>query len=301
MLSASAARGGAVGLLVGAAIGGLAFHGRPPRTEPAPPAAAAALPTPVPAAGPASFSPIVKRVLPAVVSVAVGEPAQRPKAMGSGFFVSPDGYIVTSDHVVRGSGPVHVTLHDRRRLPATRAGRDAATDLALLKVTVVDAPFVGFSTDARPEVGDWVVAIGSPFELGGTATAGIVWAFDRDVGRPWVRFLQIDAPINHGNSGGPAFDTEGRVVGVNTGILDTERGARGIAFAVPAALAAEVIAELRSKGRVVRGHLGATMTEIDPAEAARRAPDPRRHPARRAARRPRPARGPLARRPGGRP
>lgn len=270
MASFGALRGGAAGLLVGVGLTVLALHGAPPRQLPRPPPTSPA-PTPVPAAGPASFSPIVKQVLPAVVSVAVlGRPeGTKPKAMGSGFFVSADGYIVTNDHVVSAGGPVRVTLHDRRQLPATLVGRDSPTDLALLKVGVTDAPFVRFSAADPPQVGDWVIAIGSPFGLGGTATAGIVSAFDRDVGQPWVRFMQIDAPINHGNSGGPAFDTQGRVVGVNTGILDTEQGARGIAFAIPAALASEVVAALRAHGRVARGQLGATVVEIDPAEAAR--------------------------------
>lgn len=261
--------GGAAGLAVGlAASVPLLLADR--RSEGARPSAAASPVT----AGPRSFAETVKHVSPAVVSVTALDaadasgPVAAPRAMGSGFLVSADGYVVTNHHVVTGAQRLRVTLSDRTVLPARLVGADPATDLALLKVEIASAPYVRFGTAATPQVGDWVLTVGSPFGLGGTATAGIVSAFDRDVGQPWVRYMQIDAPINRGSSGGPAFDTEGRVVGVNTGILAPEGASTGIGFAIPAAIAAEVVAELRAHGRVTRGYLGATVAELDPAAAA---------------------------------
>lgn len=225
--------------------------------------------SPATAAAPASFADVVERVLPAVVSVSAYGPLARtpPRALGSGFLVSPDGYIVTNNHVVQGAARVRVTLADKRVLDARIVGRDPPTDLALLKTAGQDLPFVSFAKAGAPRVGDWVIAVGSPFGLGGTATAGIVSAYDRDIGPPWVRFLQIDAPINRGNSGGPAFDIRGRVVGVNTGILSAQGGSAGIGFAIPAPLAAKVIETLRTDGRVARGRLGVTVAELDPDRA----------------------------------
>ena len=137
---------------------------------------------------------------------------------GSGFFISPDGYIVTNNHVIEGADEITVKLTDDRELKAKVVGRDEATDLAVIKVEGANFPYVDFETTAKPRVGDWVIAIGNPFTLGGTVTAGIVSAYQRDIGETYVDYIQIDAPINRGNSGGPTFDIYGRVIGVSTAI-----------------------------------------------------------------------------------
>ncbi|AWB20767.1 Do family serine endopeptidase [Methylobacterium currus] len=178
-------------------------------------------------------------------------------AQGSGFFISADGYVVTNNHVVNNAKTVEVTLDDGRTLPAKIIGTDPKTDLALLKVTDgAPFPYVKLAHGA-PQVGDWVVAIGNPFGLGGTVTAGIVSARGRDIGAgPYDDFLQIDAPINKGNSGGPTFNVSGEVVGVNTAIASPSGGNVGLAFAIPSETVQAVVDQLRTDGKVARGYLG---------------------------------------------
>ena len=193
--------------------------------------------------------------------------ARSPQAMssGSGFFISADGYILTNNHVVENASDIKVTLKDQRELHATIVGRDEATDLAVLKVEGRDFPFVSFENSAKPRVGDWVIAVGNPFGLGGTATAGIVSAYGRDIGEgPFVDYIQIDAPINRGNSGGPTFDVYGRVIGVNTAIYSPSGGSVGIGFDIPADVAASVARQLISGGKVTRGYMGAVIQNITP-------------------------------------
>ena len=188
------------------------------------------------------------------------------RATGSGFFVSPDGYIVTNNHVVEGADKITVRTNDDRTFKATLVGRDPATDLAVVKVEGSGFPFVSWEDRAKPRVGDWVVAVGNPFNLGGTATAGIVSALARPQisGSGYVDYMQIDAPINRGNSGGPSFDLYGRVVGVNSAIFSPSGGSVGIGFDIPADVAAEVTKQLISHGRVTRGYIGATVQDITP-------------------------------------
>ncbi len=239
-----------------------------------------------------SFADVAERVTPAVVNVSVkseslqpmafhGHPALPPDAevpesfrrffeqpgramprqatgQGSGFVVDSDGHIVTNDHVIEGAGEVTVVLNDGTSHVARVVGRDTKTDLALLKIDI-DRPLVavelGDSRKAR--VGDWVLAIGNPFGLGGSVNAGIISARGRDINSgPYDDYLQIDAPINRGNSGGPLFDIEGRVVGVNTAIFSPSGGNVGIGFAIPAETVGRVVADLRENGHVERGWLG---------------------------------------------
>jgi serine protease Do len=191
-------------------------------------------------------------------------------ATGSGFFISPDGYIVTNNHVVENASKVTVRSADGKTLPARIVGRDPATDLAVLKVDGDNHPFVSFEDRAKPRVGDWVVAVGNPFNLGGTATAGIVSALRRPnvSGSSYVDYMQIDAPINRGNSGGPSFDLYGRVVGVNTAIFTPTGGSVGIGFDIPADVAASVAKQLIATGKVTRGYIGATVQDVTPDIAA---------------------------------
>jgi serine protease Do len=190
-------------------------------------------------------------------------PSAPVMAEGSGFFISADGYIVTNNHVVQNAKTVTVTMDDGKTLDARVVGTDPKTDLALLKVNQAgDYPYVSFAKNA-PRVGDWVVAIGNPYGLGGTATAGIVSAEGRDIGDgPYDRFLQIDAPINKGNSGGPAFNEEGQVVGVNTAIFSPSGGSVGIGFAIPASTAESVVNALEHGGVVSRGYLGVMIQPV---------------------------------------
>ena len=236
-----------------------------------------------------SFSTVVQRVKPAVVSVKVkldagitktadlseqldnlppqiqeffkrfGQQDQSPAsprarqapamAQSSGFFISADGYVVTNNHVVENAKEVTITRSDGTELAAKVVGTDPKTDLALLKVaTKGDYPFVALAREA-PMVGDWVVAIGNPFGLGGTVTAGIVSAHGRDIGSgPYDDYLQIDAPINKGNSGGPTFNLKGEVVGVNTAIFSPSGGSVGLAFAIPASTVTSVVDQLEHGG-----------------------------------------------------
>ena len=189
----------------------------------------------------------------------------RSEGVGSGFIVDASGLIVTSHHVVKGADAVTVTLQDGRKLEAEVVGVDPKTDLALIEVDVGESlPVVEFGDSDRTRVGDWVVAVGNPFGLGGTVTAGIVSGRGRDIGSgPYDDFLQIDAPINRGNSGGPLFDRSGRVVGVNTAIFSPTGGNVGIGFAIPANVAESVVESLRTDGRVDRGWLGVHIQRLD--------------------------------------
>ena len=183
-------------------------------------------------------------------------------ASGSGFFISSDGYIVTNNHVIADADTITVKLNDKRELKARVVGRDEGTDLAVIKVDGKDFPFVTFENKAKPRVGDWVIAVGNPFLLGGTATAGIVSAYGRDIGDNFVDYLQIDAPINRGNSGGPTFDIYGRVIGVNTAIFSPSGGSVGIGFAIPADIAERITRSLMAGQSVVRGYLGVGVYDV---------------------------------------
>ena len=199
------------------------------------------------------------------------EPQTRPtRGTGSGFFISRDGFAVTNNHVIEGATDIQLVLSDGTELEAELIGTDPDTDLAVVKVVEPRTfPYVEFAPADKARVGDWVVALGNPFGLGGTATAGIVSADGRDLGTdsPYTNFLQIDASINRGNSGGPTFDLNGRVIGVNTQILSPTGGSVGIGFAIPASLASEVTKDLMENGRVRRGWLGVSIRGI-PAEYA---------------------------------
>ncbi len=256
--------------------------------------------------GPVGFSDLVEKVKPAVISVQVkidedaktarldrnensdnrsfdqffrnfrfpdmqnGVPQRhrRVTGVGSGFFISADGYAVTNNHVVDSASSVQVTTDDGTKYTAKVVGTDPKTDLALIKVDgKKDFAFVKFA-DHAPRIGDWVVAVGNPFGLGGTVTAGIVSARGRDIGAgPYDDYIQIDAPINKGNSGGPAFDTEGNVIGVNTAIYSPSGGSVGIGFDIPAETAKMVVSQLKDKGHVTRGWIGVQIQTVTPAIA----------------------------------
>lgn len=246
---------------------------------------------PAVAAGPDSFAPIIKRVLPAVVNIRITEnvPAQEdpfaflppelqkqfrerfhlPKdkekmqGAGSGFIIDSSGYIVTNDHVVGKADQITVDLADGTELPARVIGTDELTDIALIRVKADrPLPFVGWGDSRTVEVGDWVVAAGNPFGLGGSVSAGIVSARGRDIGAgPFDDFIQIDAPINPGNSGGPVFNEQGEVVGVNTAIASPTGASVGIGFAIPSEIARPIVAALREHGRVERGWLGVSVQD----------------------------------------
>jgi len=243
-----------------------------------------------------SFADVAERVAPAVVNVTVvaaGMPEQRSRAhpglpegapmdeffkrffeqpgmphgapggrpaqgAGSGFVVDPGGLVVTNNHVIDGANEITVTLNDATKHKATVVGRDEKTDVALLKIDAGrPLPFVDLADSRSVRVGDWVLAVGNPFGLGGSVTAGIVSARGRDINSgPYDDYIQIDAPINRGNSGGPLFDGFGRVIGVNTAIYSPTGGNVGIGFAIPAETVKSVVAELRTGGRVERGWLG---------------------------------------------
>jgi serine protease Do len=253
-----------------------------------------------------SFADLVERVSPAVVSVQVDvEGGMQPSAMpeipapfreffrrfddgrgpngrnfgtprtfrteasGSGFIVDASGYIVTNNHVVESARKITVKLSEQRELEARLVGADKDTDVALLKVEASNLPTVALGDDRRLRVGDWVVAVGNPFGLGGTVTAGIVSSIGRDIGNgPYTDYIQIDAPINRGNSGGPTFDISGRVVGMNTAIYSPSGGSVGIGFAVPATTIQSIVEQLRTTGSVDRGWLGVQIQDFTPELAA---------------------------------
>ena len=190
-------------------------------------------------------------------------PRSRPvNAEGSGFFISADGYAVTNNHVVDHAKTVQVVTDDGRMMSAKVIGTDPKTDLALIKVEGNDFPFVHFS-DRDPRIGDWVIAVGNPFGLGGTVTAGVVSARGRDIGAgPYDDFIQIDAPVNKGNSGGPSFDVNGNVIGVNTAIFSPSGGSVGIGFDIPADTVKTVVAQLKDHGHVTRGWIGVQIQPV---------------------------------------
>ena len=254
---------------------------------------------------PIGFADIVEKVKPAVISVRVkvdggsqtnglgsndippglrdffrrfgmpdvpGNPHGLPKGhghniitgQGSGFFISADGYAVTNNHVVEKAESVTVTTDDGKIYKAKVIGTDPRTDLALIKVEDGPFPYVKLSNRA-PRIGDWVLAVGNPFGLGGTVTAGIVSARGRDIGASaYDDFIQIDAPVNKGNSGGPTFDTDGNVIGVNTAIFSPSGGSVGIAFAIPADTVNSVVTQLREHGSVTRGWIGVQIQPVTP-------------------------------------
>jgi serine protease Do len=250
-----------------------------------------------PATAMPSFANLVERLKPAVVSVYVdaeigkvagplgneeqgdspfefffrqfgqprgqGMPRQRVRAQGSGFFISGEGYILTNNHVVDHAKRVQIKTVEGKTFDAKVVGTDSKTDLAVLKVNGSgNFPFVKFAA-ARPNVGDWVLAMGNPFGLGGTVTAGIVSASGRDIGSgPYNDFLQIDAPVNKGNSGGPSFNMAGEVIGINTAIYSPSGGSVGIAFDIPADTAKAVAEQLEAKGVVSRGWIGVMVQPV---------------------------------------
>ncbi len=182
---------------------------------------------------------------------------RRRSGMGSGFIITSDGFAVTNNHVIAGASQVTVKMHNGKSYDADVVGTDKRTDLALIKIKADDTFKAVEFAAAKPRVGDWVIAVGNPFGLGGTVTTGIISASGRNIGSgPYDDYLQIDAPINRGNSGGPAFNLNGKVVGINTAIFSPSGGSVGIGFAIPAALAQDVIADLKSNGKVTRGWLG---------------------------------------------
>ncbi|MDZ7712464.1 MAG: Do family serine endopeptidase [Rhodovibrio sp.] len=246
---------------------------------------------------PPSFAPVAKDLLPSVVNIATtrqveqqggplgqlpeghplrdfferfggGEPGQqrqrRTRSLGSGFVIDEAGYVVTNHHVIKQADQVSVVLQDDTRLEAEVVGADPKTDLALLKVDAERAlAAVDWGDSATAEVGDWVLAIGNPFGLGGSVTAGIVSARGRAINAgPYSRFIQTDTAINRGNSGGPLFNTDGEVIGVNTAILSPSGGNVGVGFALPSKVAQPIIAELKANGEVVRGWLGVSVQPV---------------------------------------
>ena len=191
-------------------------------------------------------------------------PQRRATSLGSGFVISDSGYVVTNNHVIAEADEVTVTLHDDTKLEAKLIGRDPKTDLALLKVEP-KSPLVAvpFGDSGKTRVGDWVVAIGNPFGLGGTVTAGIVSARQRDINSgPYDDFIQTDASINRGNSGGPMFNLKGEVIGINTAIFSPSGGSVGIGFAIPANLARPIIEQLQQYGKARRGWLGVRIQTV---------------------------------------
>ena len=198
-----------------------------------------------------------------------GRPQQAPRqatGLGSGFIIDPEGYVVTNNHVIDGASEVTIRLDDDSVYPAEIVGSDPQTDLALLKIDAErPLPALTLGDSDAAEVGDWVMAVGNPFGLGGTVTAGIISARGRNIqAGPYDDFLQIDASINRGNSGGPLFDLDGKVIGVNTAIFSPNGGSVGIGFAIPSNMVKSVIAQLREHGRVERGWLGVQIQNVTP-------------------------------------
>ncbi len=198
-----------------------------------------------------------------------GGQAQRI-ALGSGFIIDPSGYVVTNNHVVGDAAKVQVILQDKTKYTAKIVGRDPKTDLAVLKIKAdKPLPYVSFGNSSAAQVGDWVMAVGNPFGLGGTVTTGIISARGRDINEgPYDDFLQIDAPINRGNSGGPTFNLEGQVIGINTAIYSPNGGSVGIGFAIPSNVAKTIVAQLEEHGKISRGWLGVQIQKVTPAIAA---------------------------------
>ena len=287
-------------LLLGGATAALALQPAPPQTAQNDPGQ---ISTAVPRAGaPSSFADLVAKLQPAVVNISTtqrvqvqqqqnpfagtpfgelfgqqfgqggGAPATREaQSLGSGFIISADGYVVTNNHVIaagtRGATveSITVTLQDRKEYKARLIGRDPTSDLALLKIDATNLPFVRLGDSTRARVGDWVVAIGQPFGLGGTVTAGIVSAVHRQTGQagPFDTFIQTDAAINQGNSGGPMFNMAGDVIGINSQIFSQSGGNIGIGFAIPATEAKPIIDKLRSGQKIQRGYLGVGIQRLN--------------------------------------
>ena len=187
-----------------------------------------------------------------------GQQMHAVEARGSGFIINADGTIVTNNHVVKDAKTLSVTLDDGTTLPAKVIGRDARTDIAVLKVKADhQLPYIQLGNSADVKPGQWVVAMGNPFGLGGTVTAGIVSAVSRDIGDgPYDQFIQIDAPINQGNSGGPLFTQDGKVIGMNTAILSPSGGSIGIGFAIPSDMIRSITSQIEANGHVTRGYIG---------------------------------------------
>lgn len=254
-----------------------------------------------PAAAPGSFADLVEKLSPAVVNISTSQhvkaaqgyfgmpfegmpntpefepfrqffdqfsqmqPQERDVvSLGSGFIMDAEGYVITNNHVVAEADEVTVTLSDNRQFTAKVIGGDVKTDLALLKITDDKPfPFVPLGDSDQMRVGDWVIAIGNPFGLGGSVTQGIISARQRSINAgPFDDFLQTDAPINRGNSGGPLFNLNGEVIGINTAIFSPSGGSIGIGFAIPSALAKPVLTQLKSQGHVIRGWLGVKIQDV---------------------------------------
>ncbi len=286
-------------LLAGTALGGFAAgHSGLAAPEPNTPNATPGTPVNPPGTGLAGhalpdFTGLVSQVKPAVVSITTkmqvsqaadedsdAQPMPFPfnqlpqgrmqqhgravEARGSGFIIDANGTVVTNNHVVKDAKTVSVTLDDGTQLPAKVIGRDARTDIAVLKVEAGKTlPFIQLGASANVKPGEWVVAMGNPFGLGGSVTAGIVSASGRDIGAgPYDQFIQVDAPINHGNSGGPLFTQDGKVVGMNTAILSPSGGSIGIGFAIPSDMIRTVVAQLEQSGHVTRGYIGVEAQQV---------------------------------------
>ncbi len=206
---------------------------------------------------PTSGTPTAGSVLP---------PPRAEEALGSGFIFDPAGYVLTNNHVIDGAASITVTLQDGTLLPATLVGRDAAADLAVLKINAGHKlPFVTFGNSGTLRVGDWVLAIGNPFGLPGSTSAGIVSALNRNINEgAYDNFIQTDAAINRGNSGGPLFNLQGQVIGVDSAIYSPSGGSIGIGFAIPSAMAMPVAYELKDTGSMTRGWLGVDTQEVTP-------------------------------------
>jgi serine protease Do len=286
-----------VALLATTALGGYAVGNAGLAADPAPQAPAAIQPS-VTARMP-DFADLVAQVKPAVLSITTklratpaaeqggtlpfpfgipGMPgmqgvmprSQPMEARGSGFLIDADGTVVTNNHVVKGATSIHVTLDDGTVLPARVIGTDPGTDLAVLKINAGHKlPFIQLGDSAQVRPGQWVVAMGNPYGLGGTVTAGIVSARGRDIGEgPYDQFIQIDAPINRGNSGGPLFTQDGKVIGINTAILSPSGGSIGIGFAIPSNTVKQVVDQLQHGGHVTRGFLGVEAQPVNSDMAA---------------------------------
>ncbi len=256
--------------------------------------ACASAPGAIARGAPESFAPLVKNVLPAVVNIAVTETvtgndvfADMPPELrdtplgrqfrrrfggkqeqvtgaGSGFIVDPSGIIVTNNHVVGRADEIIVSLTDGRQFKARVLGRDELTDIAVIKVSSPSPlPFVGWGDSRKMEVGDWIIAAGNPFGLGGSVSAGIISAEGRDLGSgPFDNFIQIDAPINPGNSGGPVFNMDGQVIGVTSTIVSPTGASVGIGFAIPSETVSAIVTQLLARGQIERGWLGISVGEV---------------------------------------
>jgi Do/DeqQ family serine protease len=284
----------AVMLSIGSMAGGAMVGGSGILAGQAPESAAVAPAVREAATMPGTFAPVVKAVLPAVVNIAstrvvrtsggpdspfgdnpfggmlpglrMPDRPQRQQGEGSGVIVSPDGYIVTNEHVIDGATELVVSLSDRRDLTARVIGKDAKTDIALLKVDAKDLPYVRLGNSTNVEVGDIALAVGNPFGLGQTVTMGIVSATGRGgLGiEDYEDFVQTDASINPGNSGGALVNTKGELIGINTAILSRTGGNQGVGFAVPVDMVRYVMTHLKNNGVVTRARLGVLFQELNP-------------------------------------